>query len=413
MKLRLSVASLAAAVLSSAIVAQVVQNDGFSAGPGCSPAVGNLPAFPSMTVGGLGAVIADCGLESQFSTSASLTAVQVLDDYALITLTIDAQPAFSIVNQTLAAKYARTWIEGPPVGWPIQVWRFLVNGDLVYAPGASGGAGNPIPLSALPPYQLPVHFIGNVDFVKNLGTGVWELAYTLTHFCPIESHAAFSQRPIPEASQWPNRTYHFVGPANFVFDAFPSPTGAIVGESSRRSTGLASPGPYTVLNENVINWGGISNASTGCVGGNSPTATPRYTHQNLAFAQEFGPGQFQPVVNVPVGLPTIPTGLRGLGIGKFLALPGGQYPGEERVSAYLGVLDAPGPCSGIASPSLHAVTGIGTEGGFLVVLFNLELPYTSFDAVDLHDMNVLTPGGFVPGFGSLFGSERVWSFAME
>jgi hypothetical protein len=413
MKLRLPAVSIAAAVLSGALVGQIVENDGFSSGPSCSPAVANLPAFPSMTLDGRGAVIADCGLESQFDTSASLVPVQVLPDYALITLTIDAQPAFSLMSQTLVAKYARSWMEGPTVGHPIQVWRFLVNGDLVYSPGASGGAGNPIPLSALPPYNLPVHFIGNVDYVKNVMTGIWQVSYALTHFCPVDSHAEFSQRPIPEASQWPNRTYHFVGPSNFVFDAFPSPSGAILGESSRRSTGLASPGPYTVLNEAAIAWGTLTDAGLACVGGSAPTSTPRYTHQNLVLANEFGTTQSQPVTNVPVGLPTIPTGLRALGIGKFVALPGADYPGEESVSVYLGVLDAPGVCPGIASPAIHAVSGVGTVGGFLVILFNQELPYDARDALDLHDMNVLTPAGFTPGFGSVFGSERVWSFAME
>jgi hypothetical protein len=414
MKLQVPLVSIAAALLVGVIGAQNL-NDGFSSWPPCAPttAATNLPAFPVMTVGGLGAVIADCGVESQFNTSATLVPMQVLPDYWLITITIDAQPAFSIGNQTLVAKYARTWLEGPPIGLPIQIWRFLVNGDLVYTPGATGGPGNPIPLSALPPYSMPVHFVGHLDFVQKQGSGVWEIAYSLTHFCPIESHAAFSQRPIPEASQWPNRTYHFVGPSNFVFDAFPSPAGFIVGESSRRSTGIVSPGPYTVFNEASIQRGIVTTSSLDCVGGSATSSTPRYSHQFLGLASEYSATQNAPISSSPIGIPTIPTGLRGLGIGKFVAQPGAQYPGEEYVSVYLGVLDAPGVCPApSSSPSLRAVTGVGTAGGFLTVLFGLELPYTAVSALDLHDMNVLTPAGFVPGFGSLFGSERVWSIAM-
>src|SRR5262245_4954781 len=111
MKARSALVSIAfsAALLSGAVLAQV--DDGFGGGPCCSPASGSLPAFPIMSVGGLGASIADCGLESQFPITAALAPAQVLSDYALITISIDAQPAFSIQNQVLAAKYVRTWVE--------------------------------------------------------------------------------------------------------------------------------------------------------------------------------------------------------------------------------------------------------------------------------------------------------------
>jgi hypothetical protein len=407
---------LFAVVASSAILAQDAIPDGFSAGATCTPATGTLPAFPTTSLGGLAASISNCGLEAQLNTTTTLTPTQVLSDYLLIGLTIDAQPAFSIASQVLVAKYARTWLELSSTGVPLQVWRFLVNGDFAYTPGTAALAGSQIPLSALPPYDLPVHFIGNVDFAKNMATGAWEVSYTLSHFCPVESHASFSQRPIPEASGWSNRTYHFVGPSNFVFDAYPSPSGPIVGESSRRSTGMASTGPYTTFNEAGLHRGLVVDALDGfdCVGANGSmvVSTPRYMHQNIFAASEFDANQSQPVASVPIGLATLPTGLRGLGIGKFLAAPGASYPGEEFVSVYLGVLNAPGLCPSPGSPLVHAVTGVGTAGGNPVILLETPLPLIALDALDLHDMNVLTPFGFTPGFGSLFGSERVWSFSM-
>jgi hypothetical protein len=59
------------------------------------------------------------------------------------------------------------------------------------------------------------------------------------------------------------------------------------------------------------------------------------------------------------------------------------------------------------------VSGIGTTGGFPVQLFSSSLPaFVPLDFLDLHNMLPLTAVGFVPGFGSLFASERVWSFNM-
>ena len=413
MKRVVSVVCIAAA-FSTAILAQFAQGDGFSGGPCCSTAVGTLPAFPTVTVGGLGASINNCGLESQFDISATLAPVQVLSDYVLITLTIDAQPAFSITNQLLAAKYARSWIEVSPTGAELQVWRFLVNGDLAYSAVAPAAAGTKIPLSTLPPHNLPAHFIGNVDFAKNLGTGTWEISYTLSHFCPVESHATFSQRPIGDASTWANRTYHFVGPSNFTFDAFPSPSGPIAGESARLSVGIVSGAPYTTFKETGIHRGLVVDNTLDCVGGTgAPTANaPRYHHQALMICNEFCGNEAESIQSVPIGLPTIPTGLRGLGIGKFVPAAGSHYPGEKYVSVYLGVLQSAGVCAAPGSPSMHAVSGVATGGGNPVILFDLPLPFNSWAALDLHDMNVLTPAGFTPGFGSLFGSERVWSFTL-
>jgi hypothetical protein len=419
MKLRIPVVSvaLAAVVLSGATIAQT--NDWFSAGACCTPVAGtSLPAFPGVTFGGRGASIADCGVEAQWGTAASLTPVQVLPDYWLIGIDIDAQPAFSVTNQTLAAKYARTWIEYPSGGGgaPLQVWRFLVNGDLVYSPGP-GATESTVPKSALPPFNMPVHFVGNVDFALDLGTANWEVAYTLSHFCPQESHAWFSRRPIPEANLWVNRTYHFVGPANFQFDGVAgSPSGLIVGESARRSTGLVSGGPYAVLSESGVHRGLVSDISYECVGGpgSSSANAPRYAHQWLGACSEFCPGgAIAPVASLPIGLPTLPTGFRGLGLGVYVPAAGSQYPGQEYLSVYLGVLDSAGVCASPGSPSVHAVTGVGTAGGHPVVLFDAPLPlFMPLKAIDLHDMNVLTPTGFVPGFGALFGSERVWSITM-
>ena len=411
-------AIVVAVVAMPGAVAQCPGNDGFSAGPCCQPANTNFPNFPTMTLNGLGACIRDCSVESQFNTLTTFSPQQVLCDHWLINLSITAPPSVAIVgNQFLVAKYSRTWIEFPIPGTPpIQVWRFLVNGDLVYSPSTAAGAGCPVPLSALPPLNLPVHYVGNVDYAFNCGTGAWQIAYTLTHWCPTESHAPFSQRPLAVAAGWAKRTYHFVGPANFAFGACLPPDGVIIAESARTSVGLSNPAiPYTCQRETQVLQGVLANVNQSCPCFD-PTPLgppPRYMHQTLNTF-EFCGGMGAPIVNFPAfGIPFMPTGLRALMLGSWLPVAGGGYPGNKCVSVYLGVLDSPGVCPPLPPPpgsNLHAVTGIGTTGGNMVQLFDVTAPAIApLEFLDLQSMLVLTPFGFTPGLGSLFASEKVWN----
>jgi hypothetical protein len=415
---RLLLALLVGVLVLPGAFSQCPSNDGLSGANCCTPVIGNFPIFPTMNVQGLGACIRDCNVESQINTVATLSPQQVLCDYWVINLTLTSPPAVAIVNQFLAAKYDRTWIEFPVAGAaPLQVWRFLVNGDLTYSPTPVIAAGCPVPLSALPPFSLPVHFIGNVDYALNCGTGQWQIAYTLTHFCPTESHASFSARPIAAAAGWPKRTYHFVGPANFVFGMCPAPSGGIIGESSRHSVGLTNPAiPYTCLRETQIVQGAVQDVQQNCVCFD-PTPVgppPRYTHQTLNAFEVCG-GAGAPISNFPLpGFANLFTGLRALSIGFWVPVATQTYPGNKCISVYLGVLNSPGICpTSTTAGALHVVTGVGTTGGNLVQLF--DTPFAALAPLkflDLEDILVLTPAGFTPGFGALFGSERVWSFNM-
>ena len=137
----------------------------------------------------------------------------------------------------------------------------------------------------------------------------------------------------------------------------------------------------------------------------------RYTHQNLSTF-EFCGAVGAPIISFAgFGLAFMPTGLRALSIGNWIATTLPTYPGNKCLSVYLGVLESVGTCPVPGSAAIHAVTGVGTTGGNLVGL--LDSPLTVFQPygfLDLEDMLVLTPGGFTPGIGSIFGSEHVWSF---
>jgi hypothetical protein len=401
-----------------AAFAQCPGNDGFSAGPCCTPASPTLPNFPTMTLNGLGACIRDCGVESQFNTVATLSPAQVLCDHWLFYLTISGPPSVTIgAGNFLVGKYDRTWLEFPLPGTPpIQVWRFLVNGDLNYGLTTTSAPGCPIPLSAFPPFSLPVHYVGNVDYAFNCATGGWQVAYTLTHWCPPESHAPFSQRPIAAAAGWLKRTYHFVGPANFVFGLCPPPDGVIVAESCRKSFGLSNPAvPYTCLNESQVFQGNLQNVMNNC-SCFDPTPVgppPRYMHQSLNAFEICG-GAGAPINSFGgFGIPFMPTGLRALMLGSWVPIAGGgTYPGTKCISIYLGIIEGPGVCPGPGPViALNAVTGVGTTGGNVVQLFDSPTPTIApLEFLDLQQMLVLTPFGFTPGLGSLFASERVWQF---
>lgn len=392
------------------------QDDNFGFPLGCcTPAAPNLPNFPTMTVGGLGACIRDCGVENQYNTQTTIAPTQLLCDYWIMGISIVA-PTFVATTPTLVAKYSRTWVEFPVAGAaPLQVWRFLVNGDFTFPGSATAGAGCPIPLSAFPPFSLPVHYVGNVDYAFDCASGAWSIAYTLTHFCPTEMHAPFSARPIPVAGMWPKRTYHFVGPANFVFGLCAQPDGPLIAEDTRTSIGLTNPAvPYTCLRETQVVQGVLQNQFQNCACFDpSPIAPPaRYVHQSL-IASEVCAGAAAPIMNFGgFAIPFMPTGLRALMLGSYIPTPANPYPGNECITVYLGVLESPGLCvPPVAVPNLHAVTGIGTTGGFLSQLFNSTLPaFVPLEFLDLHNMLVLGPAGFTPGLGALFGSERVWNF---
>jgi hypothetical protein len=259
--------------------------------------------------------------------------------------------------------------------------------------------------------------VGNVDYALNCGTGAWQIAYTLTHFCPTEMHAPFSARPIPAAAGWPKRTYHFVGPANFVFGLCAPPDGPIIADSTRTSEGLTTPVPYTCLRESRVQQGVLQNAFQNCVCFD-PTPVgppPRYVHQTLNVTETCAAAAAPILSFGAFGLPFMPTGLRALMIGSYVPVAGAvSYPGNECVSVYLGILESPGSC-GPATPGgvIHAVTGIGTTAGFPVSLLDSPLTVIApLDFLDLENMLLVTPGGFVPGLGALFVSERVWSFNM-
>lgn len=117
---------------------------------------------------------------------------------------------------TLNAHYSRTWFEGNPAA-PLQVWRYLVNGDLRPTSTTAGPCALP-PCAA--PNGMKVHFSGYIDYAIDCNSGQRFDAWMITHGCDSVDHAV----GYPRAGAFhPDRYYTFVGPAaNFVVGAAPS-----------------------------------------------------------------------------------------------------------------------------------------------------------------------------------------------
>lgn len=384
-------------------------DDGFS-GPCCAPAAGALPAFPAMTLPGLGASLLECGVDCAWSTSVAITPIPALCDYWLFDFAIVGATPFdpTIPSSLLFGKYARTWLELTPVG-PVQVWRFLVNGEVAYAPPA------PVfpppfckyPFNALPPFALPTHFQGHLDYARHCQTGSWEVAMALTHLCPFEAHAAFSAYPMAIPPGVAPRTYHFVAPDNFAFGPGPSPEGPIIGDAQRSS--LLVPGvPYTCLAENPIVGGALTTSYCDCACA-GPVGPATYHHQTLtATIANCGAATTMTLIPLPGFLPT---GLRAHMFGSWTVVPGAQlYPGAKHVGHYMGVAVMTDLCPGTSAAfgPIHAVTGVGTAGGYPQVI-STALPATT-ESADLSNMLVLP--SLTPGLGGYFAADRVWSFNM-
>jgi hypothetical protein len=389
--------------------AQFCGPDGLD-GPCCAAVAATLPAFPTLTSPALGASLLNCGVDCLWSTTATVTSAPVACDYDLFWISFaSAAPTDpTLPPSVFFGKYARTWTEAGPTGL-LQVWRFLVNGSVSYAPpppGTPPPTACKVPFSALPPFALPVHYQGHLDYARNCATGAWSFALALTHLCPFEAHAPFSATPIALPPGVLPRTYHFVAPDNFTFGPGPSPEGTAVGDAQRSS--ILGPTGYTCLAENPIASGTAATPYCDC-----PCSTaagpPTYHHQTLT-ATVANCGVTETIAAVPIP-GVLPTGLRVHMFGSWSGGPAAPaYPGSKHVGHYMGVLSQIDLCAGVAAPlgPLHLVTGVGTTGGNPMTIAP-TLPATTV-AIDLSNM-LLFPT-LTPGMGGLFVSDRVWSLQL-
>jgi hypothetical protein len=211
---RILIPCLALVALALPARAQCFQPDNLD-GPCCEQTVVELPQFPTLTVDTKYICWTRCNpqLSGVVRATISPIATQACGYYL---------GRFTFTNQTgqltawsgsLVMAYSRTWAEARNGQTPdLQVWRFIVNGDL--APSADLIAlfgNNACVVAPCVPTYGRFHVSGYVDYALDCATGSFSVAYALDHDCDAFEHDnPFSSRP---GTFHGTRSYTWVGPA--------------------------------------------------------------------------------------------------------------------------------------------------------------------------------------------------------
>jgi hypothetical protein len=362
---RLSSAILLAALGSIAwgtrISAQCPAPDNLDGGPCCTLTTESLPQFGKVSVSSLGICWRDCAVASVGPVRAVWTPLHILPstgrDCGLRRNRLDVLTAgggMLLWTGTMRLHYSRTWLETDPSGTGLQVWRFLVNGDLkptaLVAPA-------PCPLPPCSPaLGGPVRFAGYIDYAQNCATGAVQIAWMLTHACDAIDHAPGFARA---GAFHPGRSYTFVGPgAGFV----PAPMVATEGtpfspfEAVRRRR-FPLPGTTAPVRcEYEERFGHSLTVTPLCLCTIGPPLSPQWVRGSLS-----GTGVCGTTIATPGG-PFLP-GFLSMGIGSW-TIPG-TYPGPEDLRWNAGGYDYLDPCTGALRPEVFF--GVTTLGGYPAV----------------------------------------------
>ncbi len=264
------------------------QPDGYDfTGVCCTPANPTLPPFPSITqnikymcwrdcqpqlcrdlcvtigtprIAAAGGVVFGCGVY-----------------FVPVTIKRGAQVLYS---GRLIGTYARTWLEDTvpdPIGLKeTQVWRFLLNGDLL--PSALiQGIANPCVAQCWRTFGA-IYFAGYIDYRNFCPNNSWTAEWALDHGCDFWAHNADSGRPAPVGSVLhPTFSYTFVGPNTFTCSInIPVSAGPVMAESVRSILWFGNQ-PPTCLTDDPLVQGSMVPLQDFCPCGAPPAAAPQYT----------------------------------------------------------------------------------------------------------------------------------------
>jgi hypothetical protein len=372
--------------LSPALHAQCPLPDGLDGGPCCATTAVKLPPFPKFTQKSLGICWLDCKIDQVKSYNARWT--QPMPVF------YSSNPACAWFNARLQLyvgvtlhwqgalnfTYSRTWFESAPTT-RYQVWRFLLNGDLL--PTAAAG---------LPPCPVPkcaplngnrVRFTGYIDYALDCTTGAFSFAWMLTHVCDFIDH----DPAFPRGGAFhPDRAYTFVGPGvGFVPGPVqPIETGPMTFEALRKFD-VPPPGTVGPVNcafEEKLANGSINPLQQLCLC--SPNGTTAQWSQ--AFLQANGGcGSFAQ---------TIPGTVSFLSMGIGAWTNPNVYPGPQPLRWNFGFYDTFDACTGVTDQEIFF--GVTTFKGFQAFEITsagigAPLPATFVDQVN----SMQFPGGVV------------------
>ncbi len=256
----------------------------------CAQSQPNLPPFPAMKQQVQYICWRDCDIAKRRNLCVDLTAPTphvfangTTPGCGVFDIGVNLRTCGGAMNQIftgrLLATYARTWFEDTPTpGAPdTQVWRFLLNGDLMVTPFLNGQFGNN---NCVPQchhsFNNQVYWFGYIDYRFNCTTNVWEVEWVVDHECDAYHHNADSGRPVPAGAVFhANRSFTFVGPSAFVATpATPIVAGPVMQENTRtlRYTGQ---NPIVCFRDDPIVQGALDPVADFCPCG--PNGLPQYT----------------------------------------------------------------------------------------------------------------------------------------
>ena len=224
----------------STLHAQCIIPDNLDGGPCCDVTKVHLPVFPKFQQEMLDITWHSCQAEQTRTRVVSWDSPNPFGNPCggFRSRVSIMDPAGLVWYGKLNLTYARTWAEQKVNGELMQVWRFLVNGDML--PGDAAGAIPPCAGAV----SKGVRFTGYVDWARTCQTQEWENAWMLTHSCDGLDHIA----GFPRAGAFhPDESYTFVGPASgfSISTALTLGSGGGLFESMRRIHREYIPGTFT------------------------------------------------------------------------------------------------------------------------------------------------------------------------
>jgi len=346
--------------LTSASYAQMCpMPDGLDGGPCCAVAQPQLPNLPQINEATWNLCWQDCDLSYQEQLNIRFSAP------SSGALAPGCAPLRTRVRMTdsagnmawrgrLRMQYSRTWVEYPGAATSsqqLQIWRFLINGDLVPGP-AAGNAPCPVPTSVLAFGRA--RFTGYIDYAFDCNSGQFANAvWMLNHACDKFEH----EPGYPRAGIFdPNRAYTFVGPASqFTPSAMLPIEGGGGNLEAIRSIdhspiGGLFTGPRCLFEEDIQHALDPQGQLCAC----SPAGTmPQYSFGTLSISGNCG-SAIGPDPNVQ--MPSFVS----MGIGRFS--DPNRYPGEEALRWNTGRYMRIDGCTGVSSE--EAYFGVTTIGGW-------------------------------------------------
>lgn len=361
--------------------AQCPLPDGLDGGPCCTVAPLDLPKFPNFSQDMLGICWHDCDIEQVQTCQARWTTVPIL--------AVPPPCGFRLVNlellDALGVKwkgrvrllYSRTWLETAPGGVGLQVWRFLVNGDLIPR------SGLPVPCPVPPcvtAFGGRVRFTGYIDYAQDCITEAWQFAWMLNHSCDlIDHHPGF-----PRAGAFhPDRAYTFVGPAAGFVPAPLLPFEGTVGSAFEDIRRIDYPppgvvGPILCEYEERMTYS-LNPFQQLCLCMAGP---PQYSIASMSLNGVCGTSVFTP------GGPFLP-GFISMGIGTW-TVPA-TFPGVERLRWNTGGYDYIDPCTGTTRHEVFF--GVTTMDGYPATQLLTPGPAGPLPPVFIDQSNSLTNAG--------------------